>query len=528
MSKVSVLIVGAGPTGLFMAYQLARHGILFRIIDKKSQQTENSNAAALQTRTLEIFRHLGIADDFIREGQSCNGVNLYDKGKAFAFASFLNLKSIYHYILTLPQYKTEKILNEKLVAMHHRVERTRELIDINASEEEIEATIQHADGVKEIIRCEWLLGCDGAHSTTREKCGLSFPGKDLDSQFLVADGALNTFLPKDQLHVFSDSGLMLAIFPLGDDKYRLAANLDSDSAIQHLTEDDIKALVHKRSSGKFDAKSISWISPFWIHSKLADKMRHGNVFLLGDAAHIHSPVGGQGMNTGLQDVHNLAWKLALVIQERADIKLLDSYQDERYPVIKDVVETTERSTKMLLIKNPVMLCLRKYIIKLILSIPMTASYLTERLTQLSIRYHKSCALAESSQGGKGPLVGERAPDIKISSTHNFYDSLNDNKHHIICFTGGQDIFNMADTCKQISQELMGPYKDVLMVHLITPHIIDEQIDQICDESHAMHDLYCVKKPSVIVVRPDGVISYQTNNTNITNLKQFFMSYLKAS
>src|SRR3990167_3946759 len=447
ISNIPVLIVGAGPTGLMMAYELARHGIAFRIIDKKPEQTKFSNAAALQTRTLEIFKQIGIVYDFLRAGQPCKTLCFYDKGKEFARANFNTLDSVYPFILSLPQAATERILDTKLTGLQHHVERARELVQVKINLADIETIVKHADGVQETIRCQWLLGCDGAHSAVREKCGFQFPVDDLPEQFVVADAILNSFLRTDQIHIFSAKGYMLGVFPLGENRFRLGGNIKVGYPRQLYTENEIREMVTERSYGLLDARSVSWISPFWIHSKLSEKMRHGNVFLLGDAAHIHSPVGGQGMNTGLQDAHNLAWKLALVIQGRVGDRLLDSFQDERYPVIKEVVETTDRFTRFLLISNTVLLYFRKMMIKFMLSIPAINRYITRRMTQLNIRYRNSCALDQSSSS-RSPTVGERAPDAKLGNNNDFYTYLNDTNHHILCFTGERDIFKMADSCKQ--------------------------------------------------------------------------------
>jgi len=528
MSNIAVLIVGAGPTGLMMAYELARHGISFRIIDKKAEATQTSNAAALQTRTLEIFKQLGVANDFLRAGQACHSLCFHDKGKEFARVNFDKLDSVYQYILSLPQATTERVLEQKLTQLQHHVERSRELVQIKVNLSDVEAVIQHEDGVREVVRCQFLIGSDGAHSTVREAGGFHFPGDDIPEQFVVADAVLDSFLRNDQIHIFSANGYMLGVFPLGGNQYRLGGNTNVDYNRKIYTENDVRDIVASRSYGQFSAREVSWISPFWIHSKIADNMRRGNIFLLGDAAHIHSPIGGQGMNTGLQDAHNLAWKLALVLQGRAKPALLDSFEQERRPVILDVVETTERFTKFLLIKNPIFLFIRKQIIKLAFSIPAISKYITRRMTQLNIRYKANIALdRDTSTASRSPTVGERAPDVKLNHSSYFYDYLNDTNHHIICFTGEGDIFKGADICRQINFALLGPFKDIMKLHLVTPHRMDEPVEQIIDETNSMHQTYQVKKVTVMVIRPDGYIAYKTNKLQIEKLKEFLMTYLQS-
>lgn len=526
MSNIAVLIVGAGPTGLMMAYELARHGISFRIIDKKPEATQTSNAAALQTRSLEIFKQLGLANDFLRAGQPCHSICFHDKGKEFARAKFDKLDSVYPYILSLPQASTERILEQRLTKLEHHVERSRDLTGIKVNLTEIVASIAHEDGVQELIHCQYLLGTDGAHSAVRDAGGFHFPGDDISEQFVVADAALDSYLPNDQIHIFSNNGYMLGVFPLGGNHYRLGGNMQLGYSRKIYTENEVRDIVAARSSGKFNAREVSWISPFWIHSKMADNMRRANIFLLGDAAHIHSPIGGQGMNTGLQDAHNLAWKLALVLQGRANPTLLDSYEQERKPVIQDVVETTERFTRILLLKNPILLFIRKQIIRLAFAIPVINKYITRRMTQLDIRYKTSVALDQRAYtSSRSPTVGERAPDVKLNHSNYFYDYLNDANHHIICFTGDSDIFKAADICKKINYALLGPFKDIMKLHMVTPHRMDDPVDQIIDETNSMHLTYQIKKMTILVIRPDGYIGYKTSKFDIDKLKTFLSTYL---
>lgn len=517
MNNIPVLIVGAGPTGLMMAYELARLGISFRIIDKKPEITQLSNAVALQTRTLEIFSQMGLAGDFLRAGQPCRVVCFYEHGKEYARARFNDLDSIYQYILALPQAATEKILNDHLERLNHSVERQRELIDVKVNLDDIEVTIQHHDGVNEVIRCQWLIGCDGAHSAVRNHGGFSFPGDELSEQFVVADAVLDSFLPHDEIHIFSDKGFMLGVFPIGSNQHRLGANMNLGYPRKIYTENDIKELVAERSNNQFSAREVAWISPFWIHSRMTGALRKRNIFLAGDAAHIHSPVGGQGMNTGLQDAHNLAWKLALVIRGRADEKLLDTYEQERLPVIKEVVSTTDRFTKFLLIRRPIVLWLRKILFKMMLSFKFVNRYITRRMTQLNINYVETCAMHASG--------GTHAQDVQLNHEHYFYQNIHDTCHHILVFPAKDDIFKLADFCKQMIHELLGPYKDLIKIHLVTSHTMDEPVDQILDDNAVMHKAYDIKRPTIMVIRPDGYISYRSSDLNIQHLKAFLTGYL---
>lgn len=526
MSQVSVLIVGAGPTGLMLAYELARHGISFRIIDKKPEATKLSNAIALQPRTLEIFKQMGIADNFIRIGQACHEICFYDRGKEFAHANFANLATIYPFILALPQASTESILSEKLQQLSHHVEYAREMVEVHQNLGDVDVVIRHQDGVRELVRCDWLVGCDGAHSNVREKCNFSFPGTDIDEQFVVADGTMDSFLRSDQVHIFTAKGYLLGVFPIGEKYYRFAGNMQLGYQRKIYTEIELKELVADRSYGQLHVRHIDWLSPFWIHSKMTNEMRQGRVFLAGDAAHIHSPMGGQGMNTGLQDAHNLAWKLALVIHGRGDEKLLDTYQTERIPVIKEIVKTTDRFTRLMLIQNRIVGFIRKSLIKFGFAIPAIKRAITEKITQLAIHYQPNLSFhVDGYTDYTSPSVGERAPDVKLNQGGYFYDHIKEPIHHIICFSNDKSFFKTLDDCKKIQTELLGPYKDLLQLHFVTPHMLDDPVNQIIDESYNLQKTYHIKNSTLIMIRPDGYICYRSRDFSAEKIRNYLESFL---
>ena len=331
-----VLIIGAGPTGLMMACQLARLGIHFRIIDKNAEPTKTTNAAGIQTRTLEIFDQMDIVDRFLEQGKKCHIFQIYGEKSSLATVLLNTIDSHYKYILMLPQCNTEKILTDYLEELKHSVERSVELINLTRAENKMQATVQHATGQTENIECSWIVGADGYHSITREKAGIPMTGSDINQMFFVADAKLKTNLTADAVIVFLNKGTLIGLFPLHENTYRIVANSNQINFKKSYSTDEINELVARYTHGHCAVTEIFWSSPFWIHSKLAKSMQHERVFIAGDAAHVHSPAGAQGMNTGLQDAYNLAWKLALVINHKANIKILDSYSTERYPIVKTI------------------------------------------------------------------------------------------------------------------------------------------------------------------------------------------------
>lgn len=414
--QVSVLIVGAGPTGLLLACELARYGMSFKIIDKKSEPTKTSNAAGIQPRTVELFADIGIANRFIDAGIPCQRMNFRYNNHTLLQFDVGTIDSLYKYILFLPQCDTEKLLSAHLNELGGKIDRSVEFLDFVEMDSGIKARLINQNGVEEWVMCDWLVGCDGAHSVVRNQAGIMFPGDEITEQFVVADGEMEMKQPLDEVNIFASDGTVLAAFPLGHDRYRIAANLLTPVVDKVVTDDQVKTLVSERSGKEVNVRSIHWASPFWIHSKMANAMRKGRVFLAGDAAHIHSPVGGQGMNTGIQDAYNLAWKLAYVLQEKVSERLLDSYQIERQQVIRKVVDTSDRLTKALIATNKLGIFLRNQVMRIINTQPWIKKKILMRLTQLDICY----------QG-----VGERFRDVVLEDGRHLHDYLDKKKFNIV-------------------------------------------------------------------------------------------------
>lgn len=521
----SVLIVGAGPTGLMMATILARNGISFRIIDKKPTRTMTTNAAVLHARTLELLDHLGIVDRFISKGNRLHGIRLHAEKETIATASLQQIDSHYQFSWMIPQSETEKILSEYLEEIHGPVERPVELIDLKQEHNQVISTIKLANGETETITSDWVVGCDGLHSLVRQKSQIVFEGEDLPDKFMIADTQMETQLSEDKLDVFMGKRIM-AIFPLGQGLYRVVAVSDSDKNTQtDFTEEEIKRMVEERTEGEFRVKAVLWHAPFWIHSKAVDRMREGSVFLAGDAAHVHSPVGGQGMNTGLQDAYNLAWKLVLVIKGQALPSLLDSYQSERLPVIKNLVRMTEAISKVGTTKNWFLMGLRKLLAKFIVGKNKTLQdKITMQVSQLAIRYQNSPVIDERSNLPVGaPAPGERAPDV----SHYLYDKWHDLKHHLLLFTGENMDQNRFNDLLKIQQEIGRKYPDIITVDIVGETNFTHSNAFILDPNLVIHKRYHVTKPSMCLVRPDSYIAFFIDRLDQAQLEKFLHKYLKS-
>lgn len=526
-NPLSVLIVGAGPTGLMSACELARRGISFRIIDKKPEPTLASNATWIQTRTIEILNLISMADRFLEIGHVCEAINFYAEGKFLVTLPLTHTESTYPFVLMLAQSGTERLLNERLEEFNKKVERSLELIDVKQHEDMIVATIKHADGKLETINSNWLIGCDGANSTVREKCGLSFPGADLSEQFIVADAQIDTYIPNNEINFFFDKGSVFTIFPLGKNNYRISANLNLGYSRKIYTEKEVIEMAQERAHGEYYVKKVSWISSFWIHSKIVNEMRHGNIFLAGDAAHIHSPAGGQGMNSGLQDAFNLVWKLALVIKGQAKPSLLDSYQSERYPVVNDIVKRTEYCTKTALFDDSFLIKLRKFSNKILRTEKPLSKKITLGITQLDIRYEKSPVIAYQTQvSAKSPQSGERAPDVNLQQS-SLYIYLRNTTHNILLFTGPmltktkvKKIQALQDWCTQTQNNL-------IKMHVITNEDLSGIKNIIFDENGVLHKRYHIKNQALYLIRPDNYIAYCSKSLDKAPLEDFWQGFTRS-
>lgn len=532
-NSISVLIVGAGPTGLMMAYELARYGISFRIIDRKAESIKTTNAAILHTRTLEILDHMGIVNHFISLGLQCKGFRVHGlEGRELVNIPLDHRESRFQCSLFLPQSQTERLLNERLEELHGPVERKLELVDIRQESRMIISTIKHENGETEKIESDWLIGCDGYKSIVREKAHIPYHGDDFPDEYLVADMLLNTSLSENEGDGFLGTGNIIAFFPLGRRIYRVVARLNRKNAEQPISEEEARTIVYERSHGLFTLKSILWISSFWIHSKIAERMHQGGIFIAGDAAHVHSPAGGQGMNTGIQDVFNLAWKLALVIKGQAHpFLLLESYQAERYPVIQNVVNITEKMTKLGTESNSLILKLRDSLIKNILGrIPFMQKKASKMFSQLAIRYKHSPIIDYQNQiEGDAPKPGARAPDEAIdNSSQRLYDYLHNTHHNLLLFTGSHLIDNDVDQLTNILRKMKESYSNTLTCFVISPKAMPNYDNVIIDSNLAISKVYgCSEKSGMCLVRPDLYIALIAPRFDESKIEALLDKYLRV-
>ncbi|HEY5953767.1 MAG TPA: FAD-dependent monooxygenase [Terrimicrobiaceae bacterium] len=412
-SRSPVLVVGAGPVGLTMAAELARYQISVRIVDKSPARTNKSKALIMWSRTLELLDRAGSAEDFISAGLKLHGSSFMADGRQLAQVDFDGIHSRHAFALSLPQSETERVLEERLLALGIKVERNVELTSFTEAGEAVTCILRHRDGSEEKTEVDWLVGCDGAHSTIRKDLGLEFRGDTIPYDFALADvHVAGRDVAPDKLTIFLHVEGMVLFIPIKDDRYRVLADLGpvKDGPRVELSLEEAQAIVDRRVGGAVRLSRPIWLTVFGINERKVDGYREGRVFVAGDAAHIHSPAGGQGMNTGMQDAINLAWKLALVVQHKAKTFLLDSYTADRSPVAKQVLADSGRLTSIAMTKNPVLQQLRNLVAHYVLGLPAARHAMAERLSETFFGYPHSPLNSGSAAELSGPAPGDRIVD----------------------------------------------------------------------------------------------------------------------
>ena len=516
------LVVGAGPVGLTLANELARHGLRCRVIDQAETRSQTSKALGIFPRTLEVFSSMEIAHHFLAAGQRLEGISIHQQAKSALTINFTSVASPFPFILSLPQSETERLLEEHLMAQGLAVERSLSLTGLEQTNEFVRATLRHADGHDEIFETPWLFGCDGAHSTTRHALGTEFSGAPYDESFILADVHADPAPERRHLHLFFGSEGILGLIPFGDNYWRVVANVIPDAQTQDLPEvtlADVQTLIDRRGSAGTRLSDPLWISRFHISHRKVSEFRRLRVFLLGDAAHIHSPAGGQGMNTGIQDAFNLAWKVALVMKGQAHAHLLASYQAEREPVARNVLNLTDRITRLATLRNPLVQSLRDFLLPVMSGASFVGDKAAEQLSELAISY-RSSPIVENAGGGR-LRAGDRAPDAELrdanGQAHRLFEVFRSPRHVLLLFLGSR-AGNM-ERAQNVATALEGLPSDAIDSYRIVRGEGGPSTE-LLDLSGHVHSLYDLLDGGVILVRPDGYLGFRDRDFDQPRLRTY--------
>ena len=499
MNQTKVLIVGAGPTGLVMALWLTKAGIPIRIIDKTNKPGTTSRAMVMHARNLEFYHQLGIDQIAIAGGLEMKTINLWIRGKQAArlpIGDFGMQYSPYPYVLIFPQDKQEQMLIEELEKLGIVVERNTELLSFENTDNGIQAQLSK-EGVHENCLSVFLAGCDGAHSSVRKGLNVGFEGGTYSHTFFVADIKASGPSANGEMHAALDSSDFMIIFPMkGDANIRLVGDLNQDQENNpDLTWEDVQKDILSRL--KLDVEKVNWFSSYRVHHRVASQFRQKNVFLLGDAAHIHSPVGGQGMNTGIGDAVNLAWKLAAVINGESNENLLDTFETERIPFARKLVGSTDRAFSFVSTKGVFATQVRLHVVPVILPILFRFGsfkrLMFRTVSQISIRYPRSFL----SFGQAGKLKGgDRLPWVQ--SLHN-YEPLISRQWQVHCYGSPATAL-----------------KNLLLEKNIPLHVFEW--GQEAKKAGYLKD-------AIYIVRPDGYIGLADRTGDIEKISSYCYKYI---
>jgi 2-polyprenyl-6-methoxyphenol hydroxylase-like FAD-dependent oxidoreductase len=423
MSHGDVLIAGAGPTGLVLALWLTRQGVKVRIIDKTDGPGTTSRAVAVQARTLELYRQLDLTDEVLEQGHKVPAVNLWVQGRKQTRISFENFAADLtpYGPFTYAQDQHERLLIQRLEAMGVAVERKTELLRFSDTGGDVAVTLRRSDGQEETCQAGYLAGCDGAHSIVRQTIGTGFPGGTYQQVFYVAD--VNAAGPAfdGELHVDLDEADFLAIFPLKGQGHARLIGTVRDERAEHPETLKFEDVSHRAIQNmQVEVKEVSWFSTYRVHHRVTEHFRKGRCFLLGDAAHVHSPAGGQGMNTGLGDAINLAWKLKAVLAGQASEALLDTYETERRAFARKLVATTDKAFTLATAEGRladfVRTRLAPLIVPTLFKFEAARDYMFSAVSQIIIAYHDSAISVGRAGSVRG---GDRLPWAPVPDADNF-------------------------------------------------------------------------------------------------------------
>ncbi len=519
-SMQDVLVVGGRTTGLVMSAELARRGVPVRIVDKSPGIDPHCRANLLHSRTLEIFLGLGIVDDAIEGSFQERRINIYAGGKLVGVNRHEPIDSPFPFGMSQSQAKTEAVLEAHLNRYGVRVERNVEMVSLVEHEDRVVATLLHPGGREETVETPWLIGCDGAHSTTRHLIGCNFPGDKDPFAYVLADVAIQGELEDEVGYAFLHEEGDLFIFTMLPGRRRLvcASLAEGSQPVEPPRLEQMQALIDTRGLPGLKIGDPRWLANFHIHYRLAPRYRNGRIFLAGDAAHVHSLLAGQGMNTGIQDAFNLAWKLALVIRGVAPESWLDTYESERRTVGEGVVAMTKAITESAEHYARLSPNQRERLVSHMLIPEPERLQAARHLQEVDLDYRNSPLCREiDGEFELGPHAGMLAPNASAivfdGERINLVSLLAGINHRLLLFGGygpSQASECLVDICRA-TQQKHGHWLDVSVVTPDNQPAIElpPGVTHIGDPAAVLRARYAANEPCLYLIRPDGHIAYRS-------------------
>ena len=535
--KTDIIIVGAGPTGLALACQLTRFEVDFVIIDKCEGVTPYSKALGVHARTLEIYEQLDLAEKAVEQGTIAGKVRLLERGEVLGQVELSNIGkglSSYPFMLVLEQSRNEQLMYDWLKSHDRTVLWQTELESFSQDGGAVTANVKNGSGASQTIEGKYLVGCDGPHSLVRHALGLGFEGSTFERLFYVADVRIDWKFSHDALTVCLAPHGVVAFFPMpGEKRWRIVGAFPEghEKDEREIVYEEIEAQIKKEAQLELDITRVDWFSTYKVHTRHVDKFSAGRCFVAGDAAHIHTPAGGQGMNTGIQDAYNLAWKLGLVVKHNANARILDTYNEERLPNAKRLTATTDRMFNLAagkdwfvgLIRTTIFPPLAKYI----LSIESVRKKFFILISQIGITYRSGSLSMHETDADEGDRhfeikAGDRLPYFLIDG-ESIYDRLRAPKFHLLRFS---DLESVGEKKPSVSAVVVNDLGENLVAdegvlseteseyaHLIDRHVIPLYPNVV--------EIFGVDQPFNVLLRPDNYIGFISSDTSGSLLSKYF-------
>jgi 2-polyprenyl-6-methoxyphenol hydroxylase-like FAD-dependent oxidoreductase len=537
--SVDVLIVGAGPVGLTMAAAATHHGLRCRLVDKAPAPSDKSKALAVWTRSMELLDGLDLAETFVRTGLKLNAGSMYAHGKRMVHLVLTGDESPFGFPLMIPQNETERLLTEHLAQHGVTVERRVELLGFTDGGDAVRATLRHPDGREETLAVPFLVGCDGAHSTVRHTLGMEFAGHAEPSDWMLADVHVEGDLARDEVSAFWNDEGVLVVFPI--DRHRVRLIADRGPATEGTPESEVtlaqaQAMVDGRGPGGLVLSDPIWLANFRINERKVADYRRGRVMLAGDAAHVHSPAGGQGMNTGMQDAFNLAWKLALIQRGQGQLEpLLQSYSVERSGVGDQVLRNAERATALATLHSPIARWLRDHIAPIVGSFGFVQERVRDEWWEFSINYrHGPLSFDQWPPHGGGLEAGDRMCDAPLTASGGGASSLftivrGARRLTLLLVPATREHESIAHLA-QIATDVATAFPDAVDAHLILPAhgaAVGTSVPTCVDHTGRLHEKLHATIATLIIVRPDGYVGFRSQPADGASLLTYLGRYLVA-
>jgi 2-polyprenyl-6-methoxyphenol hydroxylase-like FAD-dependent oxidoreductase len=508
--KTDVIIVGAGPTGLALAGQFIRYGIDFVIFDKKETTTPHSKAIGVQARTLEIYEQINLSNELIELGAIAEKARMVVGGEVRGEINFSDIgkgMSAYPFVLLVEQGKHETLLYDFIKSGGRDVRWNTELENLSQDETGVKANFKKANGEIEIVEAKFLVGCDGAKSPVRHALGLTFEGSTFERMFYVADVQIEWEFSHDALQVFLMKHNLLAFFPMiGENQWRIVGTFPEEFAKDEgeVLYEEIEEQIKKDSEVALDITKVNWFSTYKVHTRHVSRFSLGRCFLAGDSAHIHTPAGAQGMNTGIQDGYNLAWKIAMVLNASASEKILESYNEERLVNAENLLKTTDRFFNLVASPEPVLAYLRTHVFPYVagaaFSLDAVKKFVFPRISQIAINYRHSSL---SENGGNFEVKGgDRMPYFETEGA-SIFDKLREPKFHLLTFYDG------AENPPDLPAQFKTAHAALMDFHVIPlyPNIAE---------------IFGARESFTVLLRPDNYIGLITSDVS-TNAAQAYLT-----